>query len=82
MYKIQIVDAFSQEILKEENHEDLDAVTELFRSSQNPNVIDCFITDDKNRTRRGKFVTCTINEEDNGKIYKLYFKMKPENIQE
>jgi hypothetical protein len=42
------VDAFSQEVLKEENHEDLHAVTELFRSSQNPIVIDCFITDNKN----------------------------------
>ncbi len=81
LYKIQIVDAFSQEILKEENHEDLDAVTELFRSSQNPNIIDCSITDDNKRTRRGKFVTCTIDEEESNKIYKLYFKMQPENIQ-
>ncbi|MBB6443590.1 hypothetical protein [Bacillus benzoevorans] len=81
MYKIHFVDAFSQEILKEENREDLHAVTELFRSSQNPNVIDCIITDGKNRTRRGKFVTCTINEENNDKIYKLHFKMMPEKIQ-
>ena len=81
MYKIQIVDVFNKEILIEEDHNDLNFISELFNTSQNPNVIDCLITDSMNRTRRCKFVTCSMIDDGRDTICKMFFKTKPMNIQ-
>ena len=60
MYKIQIVDVVNEEILIEEDHNDLNFISELFNTSPNPNVIDCLITDSMNKTRKCKFVSCSL----------------------
>ena len=81
MYKIQIVDVFNKEILIEEDHNDLNFISELFNTSQNPNAIHCLITDSMNRTRRCKFVTCSMIDDGRDTICKMFFKTKPMKIQ-
>jgi len=75
------VDDFNKEILIEEDHNDLNFISELFNTSQNPNAIDCLITDSMNRTRRCKFVTCSMIDDGRDTICKIFFKTKPMNIQ-
>lgn len=76
MYKFQIVDADSQEILMDEDHKDLDFISELFRTSTNPDVMDCLITDSQNRRRMCTYDSHSIHQEGKKTIYKILFKTK------
>lgn len=76
MYKFQIVDAFNQEILIEEECNDLNFISELFRTSPNPDVMDCMITDSKNRTLSCKYDCHSVIKNDENITYRIFFKTK------
>ena len=80
MYKFQIVDAFTKEILLEKDHASLNYISEIFRTNQNHMRKDCIITDNKNRILHCQYVSHSIVNSGNETVYTLFFKTKLENV--
>lgn len=78
MKKIQIVDYLTKEILLEKDQADLSYITELFRTSPNPFRKDCVITGNNNEILSCRYISHSIIENGDDKIYQLYFETKPE----
>ena len=76
LYKIQIVDTNTQETLIDEDHNDLDFISKLFRTSTNPDIMDCIIMDSKNRARSCVYDSHSIIKNGEDTIYRIFFKMK------
>ncbi|WHZ05846.1 hypothetical protein QNH48_14995 [Neobacillus sp. YX16] len=76
MYKMQLCNVYTQEILREEDFDTPDVINNLIHSAKKSDLdgLDAFIIDSKKRTLKADYVTHSIVTEANTKVYKIFFK--------
>ncbi len=80
MYKLQICNALTQEILREKTYKKPDLILSLIESGAKGQ--ECFLFDEDLRTLKGEYVSHSIYmEETDTKVYKVIFKVKLSEIQ-
>lgn len=80
MYKIQFLNAYTQEILREESYEKPDHIESMIEGLKNA-AGEIYLFDDKKRTLVANYVSDKIVITDFNIIYKVYFKVKLSPIQ-
>ncbi|MDQ6600746.1 hypothetical protein [Bacillus salipaludis] len=81
MYKLQFVNAYTSDILREVDYEKPDIINSLIEQLEERNSTDVFLMDSQQRLFRADYVSCKeVNEQDNH-VYKFFFKVKLHNVQ-
>jgi hypothetical protein len=84
VYKMQFINALTQEILREEILKDEKVVREMIKPLERNRDIDghdVFLVDNRKRMIEGKFVSYTVGDEDDYIVYRLLFSVKLAKIQ-
>ncbi|MBT2730306.1 hypothetical protein J7E63_26040 [Bacillus sp. ISL-75] len=79
MYKLQICNALTQEILREKTYKKPDLILSLIESGIKGQ--ECFLFDEQRKTLKGTYVTHSSFNEGDTKVYKVLFKVKLSEIQ-
>ncbi|MBV7505667.1 hypothetical protein KW850_10410 [Bacillus sp. sid0103] len=79
MYKLQICNALTQEILREKTYKKPDLILSLLESGANGQ--ECFLFDEERRTLKGDYVSHSTFMEADTQIYKAFFKVRLSDIQ-
>ena len=79
MYKLQICNALTQEILREKTYKKPDLILSLIESGTKGQ--ECFLFDEQRKTLKGTYVTHSSFDEGDTKVYKVLFKVKLSEIQ-
>ncbi|MBT2700368.1 hypothetical protein QF028_003492 [Neobacillus sp. B4I6] len=79
MYKLQICNALTQEILREKTYKKPDLILSLIESGTKGQ--ECFLFDEQRKTLKGTYVTHSSFNEGDTKVYKVLFKVKLSEIQ-
>jgi hypothetical protein len=79
LYKLQICNALTQEILREKTYKKPDHILSLIESGAKGQ--ECFLFDEELRTLKGTYVTHSSFIEGDTKVYKVLFKVKLSEIQ-
>ncbi|WHY68832.1 hypothetical protein [Neobacillus sp. SuZ13] len=79
MYKLQICNAQTQEILREKTYKKPDLILSLLESGAKGQ--ECFLFDEERRTLKGDYVSHSVYMEADTKVYKAVFKVKLSEIQ-
>ncbi|QIZ07591.1 hypothetical protein HFZ78_13330 [Priestia megaterium] len=79
MYKLQICNALTQEILREKTYKKPDLILSLIESGTKGQ--ECFLFDEQRKTFKGTYVTHSSFNEGDTKVYKVLFKVKLSEIQ-
>ncbi|MFL6558339.1 MAG: hypothetical protein ACJ8MO_19760, partial [Bacillus sp. (in: firmicutes)] len=74
MYKLQICNALTQEILREKTYKKPDLILSLIESGTKGQ--ECFLFDEQRKTLKGTYVTHSSFNEGDTKVYKVLFKVK------
>ncbi|RFU70360.1 hypothetical protein D0469_07095 [Peribacillus saganii] len=87
MYKVQFVNAYTQDILREEEYKEIMLILEMVSSfEQNKDKNEklnnpSYIFDHQRRTWEAFYLSHVVVEEEKCRIYKLFFKVKMSEIQ-
>lgn len=73
MYKIQIIDALTQEILREKTYDDAEAVLGLIDYVKKGR--ECFLFDDRNRLMKAEYITHYVAKEEGFVVYKVFLQL-------
>ncbi|MEH7084162.1 hypothetical protein V7139_15710 [Neobacillus drentensis] len=79
MYKLQIYNAQTQEILREKTYKKPDLILSLLESGAKGQK--CFLFDEERRTLKGDYVSHSVFREKDTEVYKAFFKVKLSEIQ-
>ncbi|WP_026566597.1 hypothetical protein [Bacillus sp. UNC41MFS5] len=79
MYKLQICNAQTQEILREKTYKKPDLIFSLLESGAKGQV--CFLFDEERRTLKGDYVSHSVFKEADTEVYKALFKVRISEIQ-
>jgi hypothetical protein len=79
LYKLQICNALTQEILREKTYKKPDLILSLIESGAKGQ--ECFLFDEQRRTLKGDYVSHTVLMEADTEVYKVLFKVKLSEIQ-
>lgn len=79
MYKLHIINAGTQEIIREKSYKKPDLILGLLDSARNGQV--CFLFDEDCRTYTGDYVKHTISTDEDSIVYKMHFNLKLSEIQ-
>jgi hypothetical protein len=79
LYKLQICNALTQEILREKTYKKPDLILSLIESGIKGQ--ECFLFDEQRKTLKGTYVTHSSFNEGDTKVYKVLFKVKLSEIQ-
>jgi hypothetical protein len=84
VYKLQFINALTQDILREEIFKDQKAVLELIKPLERNRDVhghDLFLVDNRKRMLQCKFVSYTVGDEDDYIVYRLLFSVKLASLQ-
>jgi hypothetical protein len=84
VYKLQFINALTQEILREEIFQDQKAVLEMIKPLERNRDIEgheVFLVDNRKRMLEGKFVSYTVGDENGYMVYRLLFSVKLAKLQ-
>lgn len=82
MYKLQFVNAYSQEILREVDYDSTDHIKSIIDSMEKrDSKLGMFLLDSKMRTLKAEYVSFSKIHKSKSTTYKLYFKVKLNDIQ-
>jgi hypothetical protein len=79
VYKLQFINALTQDILREEIFKEQKAVLEMIKPLERNRDVhghDLFLVDSRKRMLEGKFVSYTVGDEDDFIVYRLLFSVK------
>ncbi|WP_394231974.1 hypothetical protein [Niallia oryzisoli] len=79
MYKLQIQNAETQEILREKTYKKPDLIFSLLESAEKGQ--ECFLFDEKCKTYRGDYVTHSTYTENDTEVYQIMFHVELSDIQ-
>ena len=79
MYKLQIYNAQTQEILREKTYKKPDLILSLLESGAKGQ--ECFLFDEERRTLKGDYVSHSVFMDADTKVYKALFNVKLSEIQ-
>jgi len=79
LYKLQICNALTQEILREKTYKKPDLILSLLESAAKGQ--ECFLFDEELRTLKGEYISHSIMMEADTQVYKVLFKVKLSEIQ-
>ena len=75
MYKMQICNAHTQEVLREMDYDKPDYIFSLIESAEKNVGQETFIRDNQNRTLKAKYLTYLVMHAGRIIIYKIFFKV-------
>jgi 1-aminocyclopropane-1-carboxylate deaminase/D-cysteine desulfhydrase-like pyridoxal-dependent ACC family enzyme len=83
MYKMQFVNAYNQNVLREQLFKSSEKIMEMIMSLEKTTKdgLEIFLMDSEKRMLDSKFVTYKIVEEDDMTVYKVFFKTKIAELQ-
>jgi hypothetical protein len=84
VYKLQFINALTQDILREEILKDEKIVREMIKPlerNRDTEGKDIFLVDGRKRMLEGKFVSYTVSDEDGYMVYRLLFSIKLAKLQ-
>lgn len=83
MFKLQFINTYTQEILREIDYDRQDKIFEVINDMEKTREqgLDCFLLDSQKRTLQCEFVYYSKVEEDEIIIYKLFFKTRLATVQ-
>jgi hypothetical protein len=84
VYKLQFINALTQDILREEIIKDEKIVKGMIKPlERNRDIVghDVFLVDGRKRMLEGKFVSYTVGDEDSYMVYRLLFSVKLAKLQ-
>ncbi|MBB6447413.1 hypothetical protein [Bacillus benzoevorans] len=79
MYKLQVYNAETQEILREKTYKKPDLIQSLLESAEKGQ--ECFLFDEECKTYKGDYVTHSNSTEEDFEVYKVYFQVELSDIQ-
>lgn len=80
MYKLQIYDAQTHEILREKMYKKPDLILDLIDSATKGQ--ECFLFDEQRKTYKGDYVThSSFTEEEDLEVYEVHFQVELSDIQ-
>jgi hypothetical protein len=79
LYKLQVCNALTQEILREKTYQEPDLIFSLIESAEKGQ--ECFLFDEERRTLKGAYVSHMVSIENNITVYKVLFKVKLAEVQ-
>ncbi|HLO12623.1 MAG TPA: hypothetical protein VK190_10440 [Pseudoneobacillus sp.] len=79
MYKLQICNALTQEILREKTYKKPDLILSLIESATKGQ--ECFLFDEDRKTYKGLYVTHSNFTEEDSEVYKVFFQLRLSEIQ-
>ena len=79
MYKLQVFNAETQEILREKTYKKPDLIHSLLESAERGQ--ECVLFDEECKTYKGDYVTHSSNTEEDFEVYKVYFQVELSEIQ-
>lgn len=79
MYKLYIINAQTQEIIREKSYKKSELILGLLDSARKGQV--CFLFDEDCRTYTGDYVKHSISTDGDSTVYKMYFNLKLSEIQ-
>jgi hypothetical protein len=84
VYKLQFINALTQDILREEIFKDQNDVLQMIKPMERNRDVDgqdLFLVDSRKRMLSGKFVSYTVGDEDGYMVYRLLFTVKLAKLQ-
>jgi hypothetical protein len=79
LYKLQICNALTDEILREKTYKKPDLIFSLIESGEKGQ--ECFLFDEERRTYKGDYVTHSSFAEEGSEVYKVLFQVELSDIQ-
>ncbi len=79
MYKLQIYNAQTQEMLREKTYKKPDLILSLMESAETGQ--ECFLFDEECRLYKGDYVTHSCFTEGAYEVYKVYFNLRLSDLQ-
>ena len=79
MYKLQIINALTNELLREKTYKKPDLILDLIETGLKGK--ECFLFDNDCKTYKGAYVSHTSNLEDETKVFKVLFQLELSDIQ-
>lgn len=79
MYKLQICNALTHEVLREKTYKKPDLILSLIESATNGQ--ECFLFDEQCRTFKGTYVSHSSFFDGDTQVYKMLFQLKLSEIQ-
>lgn len=79
MYKLQIYDALTNELIREKTYKKPDLLFSLLESAEKGQ--ECFLFDEERKTYKGDYVTHSSFSEEDIEVYKAYFHLRLSDIQ-
>lgn len=79
MYKLQIINALTHELIREKTYKKPDLILDLIETGLKGK--ECFLFDEDCRTYKGKYVSHTSHLEEDIKVFKVLFQLELSNIQ-
>jgi len=83
LYKMQMINAYTQETLREIEYDKQDYILEAIESLEKNkrDKLDLFLFDDERRTLKAEFISHVVVRDENVKVYRLLFKVRLNEIQ-
>ena len=79
MYKLQICNALTHEMLREKTYKKPDLILSLIESAAKGQ--ECFLFDEERKTYKGDYVTHSSFIEEDSEVYKVLFQVELSEIQ-
>lgn len=80
MYKMQVIDALTYEMLREQAYETVEPILGLIDCVKKGN--DCFLYDDALRLNKAEYITHYSVKEQGAEVYKLFLQVELVEMQE
>jgi hypothetical protein len=84
VYKLQFINALTQDILREEIFKDQNGVMQMIKPLERNRDLDgqdIFLVDNRKRMLSGKFESYTVGDEEGYMVYRLLFQIKLTKLQ-
>ncbi|MGG1400570.1 hypothetical protein ABE288_22510 [Bacillus salipaludis] len=78
MYKLQFINADTQEILREVDYDKPDIINSIIEQFEEESITDAFLMDSRMRLFKADYVTYSVIESN---VYKFFFKVKLHDVQ-
>jgi len=79
LYKLQICNALTHEILREKTYKKPDLIFSLLESAEKGQ--ECFLFDEERRTYKGDYVTHSSFTDEDSEVYQVLFQVELSDIQ-
>ena len=76
MYILQFCNAYTQEVLREVEYENIETVYSILNSFQGKNNQFCYLLDSRQRLFKADYVSKIIIYQGNDTVYRVFFKVK------